>query len=238
MNKKILFLLFSLLSLFSFLLLSKYEDRVVVRTLDFAVSVRVQDAITKHCPVRCDSVLSGASELAGPFVGSLVVLALTGFLFYDRSTKRIHMWAFLIPIFFIIMTLIEVYGKNVVAHPAPPFFMIKHPTAIFPTYHVSAEYSYPSGHAARAVYVSVLFLVAWVTHAIRAKMKQRHAFFLASALIIFVSLVSLGKIYLGHHWFSDILGGTFLALSFAFGALVFAPVDVHAKADYNRKVHE
>ena len=56
--------------------------------------------------------------------------------------------------------------------------------------------------------------------------------------VFFVSLVSLSKVYFGHHWFSDIVGGAFLACSLAFGALVFAPVDARDKADYNRKVHE
>ena len=235
MMKKAKWVLFfvSVISLLGFIVLSKYEDRAIIRSVDFAVTVRVQDVVVKYCPVRCDSFLSGVSEVAGPFVSSFIVLVFTGMLFFDRSKKRLHWGVLCIPIFFVVMTLIELYGKNAVAHPAPPFFMIKHPTAFFPTYHVSAEFSYPSGHAARALFISILACVVWMRSVQQAKRRTINTMLIPMGLTLFVFAVGVSKVYLGHHWFSDMIAGVLLASSAIFAALLFVPVDAKDKPDYN-----
>jgi len=105
----------------------------------------------------------------------------------------------------------EVYGKNVVHHPAPPFFMIKNPTTIFPSNYINEQYSYPSGHTARAIFLSI------VAFALVKRKRIRYAI----GLGIFVAIVAVGRIYLGHHWLSDIIGGGLLGGSMGIILLSF-----------------
>lgn len=192
--------------LIAFALLSKFEDRQVIRDLDFAVTVKVQDAIDRSTRLRLKAltanVLEGSVFFAGPLITSLATVVLTGLAFRKRK-----LWAFLIPLCFALIVGVELVAKEMVHHPPPSFFMIKNPVSMFPKYHVSEEFSFPSGHAARAVFIG--FLISDIGYRI---MKKR--WILWTGVGIYVFLVSLSKIYLGHHWFSDILAGIFLGSGF------------------------
>lgn len=190
-----------------FALLSKFEDRSIMRNLDFAVTVKVQDKIDRSAHLRLatfvDNVMEGATFLGSPEFTSVAVLLLTGYALYDRKNRRFRWKALIIPLGFMIIVLVELYGKAAVHHPAPPFFMVKNPTTVFPKFYVNEEFSYPSGHAARAVFVAVSLW--WVLQtAVKKKL------WLGIALGGYVFLVALSKIYLGHHWLSDVIGGWLL----------------------------
>lgn len=47
---------------------------------------------------------------------------------------------------------------------------------------------------------------------------------MGSILAAYVGLVSVSRIYLGHHWFSDIIGGGMLGIASALFATVLAPL--------------
>ncbi|MFQ5788093.1 MAG: phosphatase PAP2 family protein, partial [Thermodesulfobacteriota bacterium] len=65
-----------------------------------------------------------------------------------------------IPIGFALIILGELYGKSVVHHPSPYFFLLKNPEiATFPKYYIHSEFSYPSGHAARVSYIALLVFI-------------------------------------------------------------------------------
>ena len=98
--------------------------------------------------------------------------------------------------------------------------MIKHPTSFFPANYVNEQYSYPSGHAARAVFLAIL---------LGFTMKKR--VWIMVSLILFVILISLSRIYLGHHWLSDVIGG--LILGSGSGLLTISIL-----LSYNRKRNE
>ena len=90
--------------------------------------------------------------------------------------------------------------------------MIKNPTTIFPKYYINEAYSYPSGHAARAVFIScVIYFLLTMNYLLRDKRKK---LLIISGLTGYVLLVSISRIYLGHHWLSDVIGGGFLGGSF------------------------
>lgn len=239
MNKKNVLLVLSLVFLFLFVVLSKYEDRSVIRNLDFAVTVKVQEKIDTSAHLRLksfvDTMMTGATFFASPEFTSVVVILLTGWLFYNGKKKKMNWRALVIPSAFIAIVLFEVYGKSIVHHPSPPFSMIKHTTSIFPANYINEQFSYPSGHAARAVFLAVLLFVAIQQLNMRT---MRRKLLIGACLGVYVLLVSVSRIYLGHHWFSDIIGGALLASGFAFGVLTFAPVDGQDKPHYNRKVHE
>jgi membrane-associated phospholipid phosphatase len=195
MNK--IFLAVSLFLLISFVFLSKYEDRAIVKLMDFAATVKIQDRIDKSVHLRLaalvDNVMEGSSFFASPEFASIVVLLLTALTFKTKKWR-----ALVIPAAFILIVLVEIYGKTVVHHPSPPFAMIKHTTSVFPANYINEEFSYPSGHAARAVFIAI---TAWFI------VKKRWVSF---ALALYVLLVAISRIYLGHHWPSDVIGGALL----------------------------
>lgn len=176
------------------------------KELDFAITVKIQDRM----PKRLDEFWEDIGFFASPMVSSIFVMALTVWSFIKAKGFKKKMAILLIPLTFGLLTLAEVYGKSVVHHPAPPFFMLKNPTTIFPKYYVNEQYSYPSGHAARAVFVAIV-ASSVMLHA-TSKNKRREQIVLLVA-IAYVFLVSLGKIYLGQHWFSDVVGAGILGVA-------------------------
>lgn len=240
-NKKAILLLLSFLSLFAFVVLSKYEDRAFMRSLDFAVTVKVQETIDTSTHLRLtsfiDTMMTGATFFASPEFTSIVIILLSGWAMYDFKNKRLRWKIVIIPIAFIVIVIIEIYAKSIVHHPSPPFGMIKHATSIFPANYINEQFSYPSGHAARAVFLSIITYSLFFIHTSLIFRKKWHSIVVVG-LIGYVMLAGLSRVYLGHHWFSDVVGGAFLACSLALGVLSFAPVDGWDKADYNRKVHE
>src|SRR3989344_5836309 len=65
--------------------------------------------------------------------------------------------------FFGLFHLIELYGKLFVDHLPPPEFMLRTERILnFPQYHIRLENSYPSGHAGRAAFLTILIgLLVW-----------------------------------------------------------------------------
>lgn len=191
-----------LLLLFAFFGWSKAVRLGYLRDFDFATTVKIQDRMPIIERINSDEVWEDIGFFVSPTVSALLVIFITLVVFLQkRGSKRL--WSFVIPICFILLVAVEVYGKSVVESPAPPFFMLKNPTTIFPKYHVQELYSYPSGHAARATYLAFIAILAlWPK--LRTKRKRVTVGIL---LMVFVLMVSVGKIYLGHHWMSDVVGG-------------------------------
>lgn len=218
---KINLIVISIILLCLFTLLSKYEDRQGLRNLDFAVTVKVQERIDKSAYLRLasvvDNVMEGATYFAAPAFTSVAVILLTGYAFYDWKKKRVHWKSLIIPARFVLILLAELYGKSIVHHPSPPFSMIKHPTSLFPANYVNEQFSYPSGHAARAVYLSIVMYSVFLIHNSFIR-RKKWSILIAIGLTGYVFLVGLSRIYLGEHWFSDVLGG--LLLGVGIGSLV------------------
>lgn len=179
-----------------------------MRTLDFAITVKVQERIDHSSRLRLarmtGEIMEGATFFASPMMTSIGVLILAALTTVSRKKWR---WlALAIPLFFILMTLAEIYGKSVVHHPAPPFFLLKNPTTVFPKYYVWEEYSYPSGHAARSVFLGITLYFFIASHT--ALFKKSHSkMWISAGIVAYILLIAVSRIYLGHHWFSDVIGG-------------------------------
>lgn len=75
------------------------------------------------------------------------------------------------------------------------------------------SYSFPSGHAMGSMTLAVvLVLLAWPT---------RWRWIAAGAMVFFVAMVGLSRIYLGVHYPSDILAGWAAAIAWAMGCYGF-----------------
>jgi undecaprenyl-diphosphatase len=203
MKFRLFFFALSVVFFVLFYLFSWQVKQERFQRINFDTTVRLQD----NTPPRFVELFEDLAFFVSPAMSVGFVGVLTGIAFASRLMR----WkALLIPLAFGALVGAELYGKQTVESPAPPYFMIKNPTTIFPRYHVQEQYSYPSGHAARSVFLSgVASIIAY------QYIKKKFFFFLFSFFcFLFSVLISIGKMYLGHHWLSDIVGGWMIACAF------------------------
>ena len=202
MSKKKLLLTLAITLFLLFVYFSYLVHKGKFNQLDFDTTVRLQD----HISHRFDfpfSILSvvGSAEISGLiWVGVLIYFLL----------KRYYKTVVLLFLFWGGVAL-ELYGKVFVYHPAPPYMFYRGAIKFaFPSSYVNETYSYPSGHSIRLTYLAVLIL----TYLYLSKFKT-HRLLLQFVMIGFLVAVYISRIYLGEHWFSDVVGGAMLGGSLA-----------------------
>lgn len=165
---------------------------------DFDTTVKLQD----HLPRRFDGIFSYFSLLgsAEVTIGFCLVLAFLSFL--KRRWLAMAGWLMVVP-----ASMAEIFGKLVLFHPGPPvLFHRSLLPASLPSFYVHTDFSYPSGHMARTIFIiSVLICLVILS--------GRNAFWrfvLLCLLVLLAFLMGLTRVYLGEHWLSDVLGGSLL----------------------------
>lgn len=205
MKTKLLLLSLILLGLFSYYSYTVAKERWV--KLDFDTTVKLQDHISRKFDKYFSYLsLAGSMEVIAGFC-----LVMAGYSLVRLRVLAILGWLMIIPV-----TLAEVFGKLVLFHPAPPVFLHRSilPTHL-PSFYVHTDFSYPSGHMTRTIFIITIFLVM-LFHS-----KSR-----LSRLITIPALMTLGffmgltRVYLGEHWPSDVIGGSLLGAGFGFFASV------------------
>lgn len=102
--------------------------------------------------------------------------------------------------------LMTIAGKELIQRERPPLS-----SAVPPFEHSP---SFPSGHTLNAV--AVIGVIAYLLLLRRSTRRARVALIVGA--VLFAALVGLSRVYLGHHWFTDVLSGW--ALGAAWLALV------------------
>lgn len=92
--------------------------------------------------------------------------------------------------------------------------------------HSSETFSFPSGHAALSIafYLGITFLLLHL-----ANIKYRRVFYYLIAF--FILTISASRLYLGVHWFTDVLGGWLLGST----VLIFVAISYNRQKDPNLK---
>lgn len=179
-----------------FVLFSFLVHKDIFTQLDFNTTVRLQDNIGRNW----DREFSWFSEL-GSFEVMLIFLIALFVILRKWVAGAI---AFVL---FGGFHLIEIFGKYMVDHPPPPHFLLRTKNMVdFPQFHVSADFSYPSGHAGRASFISVVLLVLlW-----QAKLPRFAKIALSVVILGYDVTMFASRVTLGEHWLSDIIGGSLL----------------------------
>ena len=201
------FLLLGSFIFFIFVVFSYFVHKDVFNNFDFDTTVRIQD----HFSRRFDTLFSFLS-LLGSF--EIISLAVAVILVLRRRLSSL-----LIPFFYFLVHVFEIYGKVFVSHPGPPFLFFRYNIDfLFPSSYVQPGFSYPSGHSARTVFIStVLIFFIFKSNKIPKNLK----IIMSGFVLLFDLLMLSSRVYLGEHWTTDVIGGSLLGLSLAIFSLAF-----------------
>ncbi len=205
-----LFRITTLIAAFGFLLLTGLVIKDRVRKLDFDLTVKLQDKISKRFDDEFVTLVDlGSMEIQTTLI-ILVILA-------APVSKKLKT---LLAVAYIAGLCITLLGKSFLPQPAPPFLLQRGTMGfLFPSSHVQVDASYPSGHTYRVVFLASL--VAGLSLLVEQRTKVHVTLVVVTTAL--AGLILLGLVLLGKHWTTDVLGGIFLAVTLVAGSLAALP---------------
>jgi len=222
MPKRQIYFILGIILLFVFFLFSYLVRNNHFTTFDFNNTVRLQDHISR----KFDGIFSLLSGI-GQFAVMTVVLAA---IFFVTKRFKAALYAFA---FYGIFHLIEIYGKYFVWHRPPPEFMVRTQNLIpLSPFDVRTQNSYPSGHAGRALFISVILLILlWQNK----KWGMGIKLILSFVILAYDVTMLISRVYLGEHWTSDVIGGSLLGASFGLFAGMFISEKISHETHESKK---
>ena len=187
-GKKRLFITVVIVLFIGFTLLSVFVILVPPSYLDLHVSEEIQERSGKLTDFSMQAV-----SWFGNFPVSAIMILVTALLFYLFRYKRESLFVLLTSLSGIISTLL----KMLINRPRPTSDVV---TII----EIAKRQSFPSGHTLFYI-VFFGFLIIAMGNCRSIPFYCRITVAAVSSLIIF--LVPFSRIYLGAHWFTDVLGG-------------------------------
>jgi len=185
-----------------FIIFSYLVHKNLFVQFDFNTTVHLQDDISR----RFDKFFSLFS-IIGQVETMTVILAIILLI-------RRRIWGVVVIFAYGVIHLIELYGKFFVNHKPPPQFMLRTDYPInLPQFYVSTQNSYPSGHAARTLFISLLIVFLIYPN---KRLSKNAKWVMYACLFVFDCVMLVSRAYLGEHWTSDLIGGSLLGLSMAF----------------------
>jgi len=139
------------------------------------------------------------------FLGSTVfIVAFSLALFIIFLLKKKNIKAYFLAALIIISTIINNVIKLLVRRPRPEYMMVTEST-----------FAYPSGHtmASATLYGLLIVLI------LQSNLSKFNKIFYVTFLILLILLIGLSRIYLGAHYFSDVIGSIILSTSILFAYL-------------------
>ena len=187
-NYLYLFLLIALILVFSFIMRSSLHDKIIVFDL------KVFEILSKHINNILTNIFKVFTFLGDYYIPIAILVCILIFI----KNK----WYFILQTAcYSIAGIITYFSKLLAARPRPMDAMIKMPTT----------YSFPSGHTLTSIvfYVMLMYILTF-------KMDKNKRHVLMIIMLFFASFIALSRIYLGVHYFSDVLGGAIIAIILIF----------------------
>jgi membrane-associated phospholipid phosphatase len=151
----------------------------------------LQLAVAHRSPVL-DSLVTGYTDIAGPI--GMPILAVVAALVLSLWRKS---WT---PAILIVAAgagslLMTIAGKDIIGRHRPPL------VDAVPPYEYSP--SFPSGHTLNAIVVAGV-----IAYLLILRQRSAHARVITiSVAALFALTIGLSRVFLGHHWFTDVLAG-------------------------------